>query len=77
VAFNAVHDGDVRMIERGERLRLPFEARQSLWIARKELGQDLDRDVAIQLPVAGAVDPPMPRPDEANDFTGAHTGPRH
>ena len=43
------------MIERGERLRFTLEARQAIRIVRKRFGQDLDRDVAIQFRIAGAV----------------------
>ena len=46
---------DVRMIQRGEHLRLAPEAGDSLWIGREGLGQDLDRDLATELGVAGAI----------------------
>ena len=39
--------GDVRMIERGEDLRFALEPREALRIGAK-LGQDLERDVAIE-----------------------------
>ena len=47
---------DVGMIQRGERLRFALEPRDPLGIGREQLGQDLDRDVAIELRVARAVD---------------------
>ena len=42
---------DVRMVQRGERLSLRAEARQPVRVSREGVGQDLDRDVAIQLRV--------------------------
>ena len=47
--------GDVGMIQRREGLRFAREPREPFGVAREELGQDLDRDVAIQLRVAGAI----------------------
>jgi hypothetical protein len=44
------------MTERGEKLRLPLEARQSIEILREPLGQDLDGDLALQLHVVRAID---------------------
>ena len=44
------------MIERGERLRFTLEARQAIGIGREQLGQHLDRDVAVETRVAGAID---------------------
>ena len=44
------------MVERGQHLRLAREARQALGVAREELRQDLQRDVAIEFGVAGAID---------------------
>ena len=46
---------DVRMIQRGQRLRFALEAREPLGIGDEQLGQDLDRDVAIELRVARAI----------------------
>src|SRR5207249_4769498 len=54
--FEPVDRGDMGMIQRGERLRLPLEARDALGVAGERFGQDLDRDVAIQLVIAGAID---------------------
>jgi len=44
------------MVQRGERLRLPREARHAIRIARKGGRQELQRDVAIQLGVARPID---------------------
>ena len=46
---------DVRMIERGQGARLAAEPRQPIGILRAERRQDLDRDVASELRVAGAI----------------------
>ena len=43
------------MIERGKHLRLALEARQPLGIGREGLRQDLQRDVAIEPRIAGAI----------------------
>src|SRR5688500_18576071 len=42
------------MVKGGERLRLTLEPRHPFAVGRKELGQDLDRDLAVQPRVAGA-----------------------
>ena len=64
--FQAVDMRDVRMIERGEHLRLAAETRQAMGIVRHGGQQHIDRDVAIQLRVVRAIDlamPPAPRAD--------------
>ena len=43
------------MIEGGERLRFALEAREPVGVVREGLGQNLDRDLTIQLRVARAV----------------------
>ena len=43
------------MIQRGEHLRFALEARQTVGIAANDVGQDLERDVALQLRVARAI----------------------
>ena len=47
---------DVRVIQRGERLRLAREAGEAIGIGSERLRQDLDRDVAIEPRVARAID---------------------
>ena len=54
--FEPVDGSDVRMIQRGERLRFARESRQALPVMRERLGQDLDRHVAIQRGIAHAID---------------------
>ena len=49
---------DVRMIERGEDGCLALEAREPIRIAREELRQYLQRDIATELSVARAIDFP-------------------
>ena len=46
--FETVDVGDVRMIERRERLRFAREPRQAIGIAGEGVRQDLERDVAIE-----------------------------
>ena len=55
------------MIERREHLRLARESRQPIRVAREQLGQDLERDVAIEFRVARAIDlahAALPKPVE-------------
>ena len=47
---------DVRVVERGEGLRLPLEAPQPLLVVRELLGQDLDRHLAFEARVLGPID---------------------
>ena len=54
--FETVDVRDVRMIQRGQHLRFALESREPVGISRERLGQDLDRDVAIQPRVARAID---------------------
>ena len=54
--LQAVDRPDVRMIEGGQHLRLAPEARQALGVGAVELGEDLQRDVAVELGVARPVD---------------------
>jgi hypothetical protein len=44
------------MIEGGEQLRLSLEPRKTVRIDGKQLRQDLQRDVAIELRIARAID---------------------
>jgi hypothetical protein len=53
--FQSVDVRNVRMIQRGERLRFASEARHALRVVRKRLRQDLDRDIPIELRVARAI----------------------
>ena len=53
--LEAVDRGDVRMIQRGEDLRLALEPRERDRDRRRRLRQDLHRDVAAELRVACAI----------------------
>ncbi len=53
--LESVDGRDVRMVERGQQPRLALEAGEPVRIGREEARQDLDRDVAPELRVAGAV----------------------
>ena len=55
-ALEAVDVGDVRVVERGEQLRLALEAGEALRVGGEGRGQDLDRDLAPELRVGGAID---------------------
>ena len=48
--------GDVRVIQGGEDLGLTLEPGDPFGISCERLGEDLDRHVPIELPIAGAVD---------------------
>ena len=67
-----VDRGDVRMIQRRERLRLAFEARQAFGVCGERVGQDLDRDLAAQRRVRRPVDLPHAAfADLGGDFVDA------
>ena len=53
---DVVEGADVRMVELRDRPRLALEALAELRIGRERVGQDLDRDGAIEARVAGPVD---------------------
>ena len=53
--FEAMDVRDIRMVERGQDLRLTSKARQSFGIVRERLRQDFDRHASIQRAVAGFV----------------------
>jgi hypothetical protein len=62
------------MIERRQRFRFSLEARESVWIAGKQLGQDLDRHVAIELRIASAIHLAHSTGAQgAEDFVGAES----
>ena len=56
----AVDRGDVRVVERREQLGLALEARQALGIAGEAVGEDLDRDVALERVSVARQTSPMP-----------------
>ena len=74
-AFEPVDLRDVGMVQRGERLRFAREAGEAFRVQRKELGQDLDRDVAIELGIARAIDlAHAARTECADHFISAQAG---
>jgi hypothetical protein len=54
--FNAVDGADVRMIQRGKDSRFALESREPFGIGGNRRREDLNRDLAEQLRVAGAID---------------------
>ena len=44
------------MVQRGQRLGFTQEAREPLRVVRERLGQDLDRDIPIELGIARPID---------------------
>jgi hypothetical protein len=76
-----VERADVRMRELRDRAGLAVKALAKLWIGRQTLGEDLDRDGAIQTRVARFVNFTHPaRADGRDDFVGAKArarGDRH
>ena len=73
--FEPVDAGDVRVIQRREGLGFTLEAGEPISVVRERLGQDLDRDVAIQLRVAGPEDLPHAAFADAGDnFVDTQTG---
>jgi hypothetical protein len=65
--FQAVDGADVRVIECGERPRFTREARAPFGVGGEVRREDLDRDVAPELVVAGAVDLAHPAGAERGD----------
>ena len=53
--LEAVHLRNVRVIERGERFRFTLEAGEALRVVDERLREDLERHVAAQPRVAGAI----------------------
>ena len=73
--FEAVNDRDVGMVQRGQGLGLALEAGEAIGIVREGLGQDLDRDVAVQFRIARAKYLPHPAfADLGRDFVNAEAG---
>ena len=67
--------GDVGMIQRSESLGFTLEAREPIGVVGEGFGEDLDRDVAIQLRVAGAKDlPHTPFANRRDDVVDAESG---
>jgi hypothetical protein len=56
VRLDPVNRSDVRMIERREHLRFTFEPRDTVGVSRKTFGQNLQRDIAVEVRVFRAID---------------------
>ena len=70
----AVHGGDVRVIQRGQELGLALEAREAVLVGGQRRRQRLDRDFAAELGIARAIDlAHAARADQAGDLIGAKT----
>ena len=64
----------LRVIERGEQLGFALESRETVGVAARRLGQDLDGDVATEPRVSGAIDLAHPAGTErCDDFVGAES----
>ena len=75
--FEPVDLRDIGMIQRSKHLCFAGESRQAVGVVRERVGEDLDRDVAIQLRIAGSVNlshPPFA--DRRGDLVDAETGAR-
>ena len=68
---------DVGMIQRRERLRFAREPRQPVGVAGEGVGQDLQRDIAIELRIARAKHlAHAAGADLGGDFVGTEAGAR-
>ena len=54
-SLEAVDDRDVRMIQRGQRLRFTLEPSEALIVLRERFGQNLDRNLSPQVHIARAI----------------------
>ena len=64
--------GDVRVVQRGQELRLALEALLSLFTFKEIFRQYLDRDVPIEAQILRPVDlAHSTRPEERDDLIGA------
>lgn len=54
--LESIDSADVRVVERGEHPRFACEPCSALRVGRQVRRQDLDRDITIELAVAGAID---------------------
>ena len=72
VRSHVVNGEDVGVVEGGDGPRLPFEEAEALGIAGHLLRQHLDRDVAAEAGITGAVDlPHAAGPEELDDLVGS------
>ena len=47
---------DVRVVQAGKHLRFPLKPSEAIRISGERLGQDLERDLPVQLRVGGLID---------------------
>ena len=75
--LDAVDLRDVRVVEAGEDVRFPLEPGQPIRVSGEGVGQDLQRDLAAQLRVGGAIDlAHAPLADEGGDIVVPEARPR-
>jgi hypothetical protein len=73
--LESVHLCDVRVVERGQQLGLALEARQALAIGGEKARENLHRDIAIELRVAGPIHLPHAASAYcAEDLVGSEAG---
>ena len=73
--FEAVDRRDVRVVERRQDLRFALEAGQPFGVVHEGVGQDLQRDIAVQLGITGLVHfAHAACTDGGEDFVGAEGG---
>ena len=75
--FESVDVRDEGMIQGGEHARFALEPRQPVWIVNDRIGKDLDRDLALEARITGAIDlAHATSAEHADDFirTEARTG---
>ena len=58
--LDAVDVCDIRMVQRGQRLRFALEPRHAVGICCEQLRQGFDCDVSVQPCIARAIDLPFP-----------------
>jgi hypothetical protein len=56
ILLEPVNDRDVRVIQRGKRPSFPLEPCEPVWVLRECVGQDLDGDLASEVPIRRAID---------------------
>ena len=73
--LDAVDGRNARMIQTGEDLRLPLEARKPIRIGRKRFRQDLQRHLPVQFGIGGLADlAHAALADEGGDIVVAEAG---
>ncbi len=74
--LEAVDRGDVGVLQLGQDLRLALETGEAVGVGGERLGQDLDRDLALQLRVGRAVDDAHPAlAERGGDLVGPRREP--